>query len=353
MYKRRIARRTFLAAGAGLATMGPFVHTRRAWAANELVIVSWGGSYQDAQRKAHFEPFEKSTGAKIVEIKEGPRIAKLKAMVDSGNIEWDVIDFETSDLLRAAEQQLLEPIDRSIVNVSDILKSGVHEFGVANVSWSKILAFSTKKYPAGQPRPTSWADYWNVKKWPARRGLHDIAKPNLEFALLADGVSKDKLYPLDVDRAFKALDRIKPHVTAWWSKTAQAIQLLADGEVELNSAPNGRISASKAENIPVDVEWNGGGLDFDWWCMPRRAKNKRLGMEFINFAISAKSQAEVTKHVTYGPSNTKAWDFIDSKVAATLPTVSANLEKQFVLNNEWWLKNEAEMIKRWQAWKLA
>jgi len=354
MKTQNIGRRTFLTmAGVSAAAVGPFVHLRWAWAAaNDLVIVSWGGSYQDAQRVAHFGPFEKATGASILEVKEGPRIAKLKAMVESGNVEWDVMDFETSDMLRAAEQGLLEPIDRSIVNTSDTLPSGVHEFGVANVSWSKILAFSTKKFPSGQPRPTSWADYWNVDAWTARRGLQDLVKPNLEFALLGDGVPKDKLYPLDVDRAFKSLDRIKPQVAAWWSKSAQAIQLLADGEVDLNSAPNGRILAAKQQGVAVDLEWSGGALDFDWWCVPRGAKNKRLAMEFINSAITAQGQAELTNHVNYGPSNTKAWDFIDPKVAMTLPTAADNLKKQFVLNNDWWLKNEADMIKRWQAWKL-
>lgn len=352
MKKREITRRKFLKCACVAAAAGPFIRIGSVRGADQVVIVSWGGSYQDAQRQAHFEPFEKATGTKVIEIKEGPRIAKLKAQIEGGMVEWDVMDFETSDLLRAAEQGLLEPIDRSIVDSSEILPSAVHEFGIANVSWSKILAFSTKKYPQSQPHPDGWADFWNIEKWPGRRGLQDLVKPNLEFALLADGVSKEKLYPLDVDRAFRSLDRIRPHITAWWSKTAQAIQLLVDGEVDMNSAPNGRILAPKAKGIPIDLTWSGGALDFDWWCVPRGAKNKRAAMEFINFAIKAKGQAELAKLVPYGPSNKRAWDYIDPDLAANLPTAPENLAKQFVLNNQWWLRHEVEVIKRWQSWKI-
>lgn len=355
MDARRWSRREFLTytgAVAVTASMGPFVHVRHARGAQELVFVSWGGAYQDAQREAHIKPFMKATGVRVVEIKEGPRIAKLKAMVESGNVEWDVIDFETSDMLRAAAAGLLEPIDKKMVDTGDILATARHEYAVGNISWSTVMAYNTKKYPPGKPRPVGWQDFWDVKKWPGPRGLQDLVKTNLEYALLADGVPKDKLYPLDVDRAFKSLDRIRSHVTVWWAKGAQPPQLLADGAVDLCSAYNGRIFAAKKEGAPVDLDWTGGTLDYDWWCVPKGTRKKELAMKFVAFAIQPEGQADLTKHISYGPTNQKAWAHVDRATAPHLPTAPENFPKQVVLNNQWWLEHEAKLIERWEAWKL-
>ena len=335
-----------------VATIGSVVRGGAAAAAGKLVFVGWGGTYQDSQREAYLKPFMKETGIDIEEIKEGPRVSKLKAQVQSGVVEWDVVDFETSDMLRAAADGLLEPIDTKVVNTADVIPRAVYPYGVGSVSASTVLAYSTKKYPVGKPRPTSWQDFWDVKKFPGPRGLQDFVKTNLEFALLADGVPKEKLYPLDVERAFRSLDRIKPNVSVWWSKGAQPIQLLSDGEVDLCSAYNGRIYAARKEGSPVDLEWNGGALDFQFWCVPKGSKNKELAMKFIAFAIQPKAEAEATKYITYGPTNTKSWEYVDKTAAANLPTAPANLAKQVVLDNKWWLDNEAKLTERWEAWKL-
>ncbi|WP_162409833.1 polyamine ABC transporter substrate-binding protein [Acuticoccus sediminis] len=345
-------RRKFLTLTAAGVAVGPFVHTSRARAARELVVVSWGGSYQDAQRAAHFAPFTAETGINIVEISEGPRVAKLKTQIDSGSLEWDVMDFETSDMLSAGSMDLLEPIDTSVVDTSTILPDAVDEFGIANVSWSKLLGFNTAKYPNGEGAPTGWADFWNVEAFPGRRALQDLVKPNLEFALIADGVSLNELYPLDVERAFAALDRIRPHVDVWWGKTAQGIQILANGEVDMGTAPNGRLEAAKRDGQNVGYTWNDGAVDFDWWCVAKGAPNRDLAMEFINFAIAAEGQAKLASIIDYGPSNTEAWLLIDPERAATLPTAPDNLKAQFVLGNSWWQDNEADMLRRWQMWKL-
>jgi putative spermidine/putrescine transport system substrate-binding protein len=248
---------------------------------------------------------------------------------------------------------MLEPIDRAVVDTSKIVPGASNDHGVANVLYSIVVGYNTKTYPAGQPHPQGWADFWNVEKWPGPRCLRDGAKGTLEYALIADGVAKDSLYPLDVERAFRSLDRLKPHVAAWYVGPAQAVQLLADGEVVLSSIPHTRIVVARKDGAPVDMDWTDGQLDFDWWCIPRGAPHKNVAMEFIASAIDPMQQAKMAELTGLGPSNGEAMGHIAAEQAAVLPSNPEYLDKQFVLNNEWWLDHEAEMIERWQAWKLS
>lgn len=356
MPKRGVSRRGFLkAAGAAAvaASAGPFVHTAAKGAAGKMVYSGWGGAYQDAVRKAILQPFTKATGIEVVEIKIGPTVAHVKAQVQSRNVEWDVAELEAPDMLRGRQEGLLEKIDRSRVAAGDLVKEAIYDEGIGCIVFSTVLAYSTLKYAAGKPHPKGWAEFWDVKKWPGRRFLQDQVKLNTEFALMADGVSKDKLYPLDVDRAFKSMDRIKPHVAVWWKKGAQPPQLLIDKEGDLGTSWNGRITTEKWKGAPMDVEWEQGMAQYQYYCIPKGAPNKEAALKLIDFAIKPERQARSAELIPYGPTNKKAIALIDKKKASDLPTHPDNLARQAPFNEEWWLKNEDALIKRWEAWKLA
>ena len=356
MTARGLSRRSFVtgvAATAAAASVGPFVHTTAKGASNKLVYSGWGGAYQDAVREAILQPFTKATGIEVVEIKIGPTIAHVKAQVQSKNVEWDVAELEAPDMLRGKQEGLLEKIDRSRIDTKDLVKEAIDDVGIGCIVFSTVLAYSTAAYPAGKPHPKSWAEFWDVKKWPGRRFLQDQVKLNLEFALMADGVSKDKLYPLDADRAFKSLDRIKPHIAVWWKKGAQPPQLLTDKEADLGSSWNGRITGEKWKGAAMDVEWNQGIAQYQYYNIPKGAPNRDNALKFIDFAIKPERQARSAELIPYGPTNRKAIPMIDKKKAPDLPTYPENLKRQAPFNEEWWLKNEDALIKRWEAWKLA
>lgn len=348
-----VTRRHFLRGAAAAAAVGPFVHTTAKGAAGKLVYSGWGGAYQDAVREAILKPFSQATGIEVVEIKIGPTIAHVKAQVQSKNVEWDVAELEAPDMLRGKAEGLLERIDLSRIQTGDLVKEAIDEYGIGCIVFSTVLAYSTRTYPPGKPRPTSWAEFWDVRKFPGRRFLQDQVKLNLEFALMADGVPKDRLYPLDVDRAFKALDRIKPHIAVWWKKGVQPPQLLADGEADLGSSWNGRITTEKWKGAPMDVEWNQGIAQYQYYCIPRGAPNREAALRFIDFAIKPERQARSAELIPYGPTNRKAIPLIDKKKAPDLPTYPENLRRQAPFNEDWWLKHEEALIKRWEAWKLA
>jgi len=246
--------------------MSFFLLSTTAFAAREFVFSGWGGAAEKAQIERMAKPFEQATGIRAI-FTSYPDFAKVKAMVETKNVEWDVVDFEEKMMYRAVKEGLLEPMDYSLVDTKNIVTEAMNPFGMANSFWAGVLAYSKTKFP-GDSGPKSWADFWDVKKFPGARALFKNPFGTLEIALLADGVPKNKLYPLDVDRAFKSLDRIKPHISVWWEKGAQPPQLLTDKEVDLCYAYSGRISAIQKERVPVEFIWNDALLNLEFWVIP-------------------------------------------------------------------------------------
>jgi putative spermidine/putrescine transport system substrate-binding protein len=318
-----------------------------------VVVCSYGGAFQDAQRKAYFEPFERETGIKMVEASYSGEYGKIKAMVQTKNVFWDVVDAETSVLLRGAEEGMLEEIDYTVVDKTELIPEAIHSHGVATDFFSTVLAYNKKVYPNAASAPQSWSDFWDVVKFPGPRALRRDPRSTLEIALMADGVPMDKLYPLDVDRAFKSLDRIKDHVKVWWSAGHQPAQLLSDGEVVMASAWNGRIwAAAKFDNQPLAVVWYQGLADPEWWIIPKGAKNRDAAMRFIAFASRAENQANFIRYIAYGPTNTKAFGSISPEEAKDLPTYPPNFAKQVVIDGLWWAANEDKVLERWNSWLM-
>jgi len=317
-----------------------------------LVIASYGGTYQEAQRKAFFELFAEQYNLTIKEESHSGDLAKIKAMVESGNVIWDIIDVESHMVLRGVQQNLYEKIDYTQIPKNELIPEAIHEYGVATCFWSTVLAYNTNHFSNKNSHPESWAEFWDVNKFPGPRSLRKSPISTLEFALLADGVNKDNLYPLDIDRAFRSLDKIKDHITVWWEAGEQPAQLLASGEVVLTSAWNGRTYNARKEGKPTQEIWDEGLIDADWWVIPRGAKNKDLAMKFIAFASQADPQAQFPKYIPYGPVNKNAVAKISQEILKDLPTSPENLDKQVFKNSEWWDDNLADVQERWNKWLL-
>jgi len=352
MSERHTTRRDFLrtataAGAAGLAWSGGMARARAA--KNELVFVGFGGSYQEGQTKALFEPFEKETGIKIIQT-TGVDIAKLRAQVQSKNVEWDLISIPDRLRYTAVKDGLLMPLDYKTINAKDILPALVTEYAVGCVTIPMLLTYSTKAYPAGKA-PVTWMDYWDVKKFPGPRGMYNAPTYILEFALIADGVPKDKLYPLDVPRAFKSLDRIKPDVKVWWSQFPQPGVLLKSGEITMT--PWTRSISFIQEGEPLGISYDGAALTYEAWVVTKNAPNPENAMKFINWALQAKPQADLTKYVAFGPTNAKATPFVDPKLRPLLSSDPENVKKGFLLSGDWWGPNLDKVNEKWNEWRLA
>ncbi|WP_119274114.1 ABC transporter substrate-binding protein [Taklimakanibacter deserti] len=314
-----------------------------------LVYAGYGGTYQDAVRKAVLEPLAKEMGITIRE-ETISSLADVKVQVEAGSPSMDISEQNVNDCLTGSQQNLWMPLDYSVIKTDGIDPSVVKKDWIAGLTnWSTVMAYNTKKF--GDNPPKSWADFFDVKKFPGTRAMWNNPYHNIEIALLADGVTADKLYPLDLDRAFKKLAELKPHITVWYTSGGQATQLLTDGEIELMPFWNGRVSKVIEDGAPVGMTFNQGILAFDCTVVPRGAKNPALAMRVLNRLLAPDLQAAIPKFIPYGPVNSNAFanNLISPELAARLPSSPENLKLQVLVDDAWWgdLKNAEKVQELW------
>lgn len=323
-----------------------------ALAQSQLTVVNFGGANGAAQKKAYVEPFEKATGTKVVVVEYNGEQAKIKAMVEAKKVNWDVVEVESPDVARGCDEGLFEKMDWAKVGKkADFQPAAVTECGVGAFVWSTVMAYNGDKLKTG---PASWADFWDTRKTPGKRGMRKGARYNLEFALMADGVKSADVYkvlatPAGAERAFKKLSELKPSIQ-WWEAGAQPPQFLVAGDVVMATAYNGRIDAAQREGKNLKISWTGGIYDLDYWVIPKGAPNKELSMKFITMAASADAQAEYARNISYGPTNNNALAKLDAKVLGLLPTSPANSKDALQFNIGFWADQGEELEKRFASW---
>lgn len=329
--------------GAAIIAIGS---TAAAAADESLTFTSWGGTTQDAQKAAWADKFEAE--AKVKVLQDGPTdYGKFKAMVDSGQVNWDVVDVEPDFAYQAARMGLLEPLDFDVISKQDIDPRFVFDHGIGSFYFSFVLGYNQDAL--GGNAPTSWADLFDTKKLPGKRTFYKWASPGvLEIALLADGVAPDKLYPLDLDRAFAKLDSVKSDIL-WWGSGAESQQQLASGEAPLGMFWNGRIYALQKDGAKVDAVWNQNLATADFLVVPKGSKNKAAAMKFIALATSAQGQADLANATAYAPINLKSEPLLSKDLVPLLP--SKHAESQITLDLNYWAEHRDEIGKRWYDWQ--
>ena len=315
-----------------------------------ITIVSYGGgAYQASHRAAFCEPYALYTGHNVESISWNAEYGKLKAMVESGRVPWSVVEVTAAQFKRGKTEDLFVPLTVRPDQL-DFLPKSVDTYGVANMYWGTVLAYRKDQHQDVQPE--TWADFFDVGKFPGKRAMYDDPRGTLEFALLADGVPIQELYPLDVERAMRKLDELRPHIEVWWSDGTQPVQLLQTGTVVMTPAWNGRIYADADARRDLGYSWNGAALELDYWVIPKGAAHPDLASRFIAFASSPEAMARQTTMVGYGPVNSASFEFISEDVGRQLPTHPENWEISFVVDADWWSANEESVKARWISWKV-
>jgi putative spermidine/putrescine transport system substrate-binding protein len=318
--------------------------------AEDITFVSQGGAYQEAQSKAILEPAAKKLGLTLKQDSSPKAYPIIKTQVESGKISWDVVDLPTGDCLRGEQEGLFEKLDLKLIpNAAQLPPQLKDDYSVGYISYSTVLAYRTDAFK-GKDVPKTWADFWDTDKFPGQRSLRNLPRPTLEIALMADGVAPDKLYPLDVDRAFKKLEQIKPEIATWWTSGGQSAQLISDGEVDMIQAWNGRITAVQAGGAPVAFDYNQGILETNSLCVLKGSSHKDAAMKFVNEAIDAKLQAALPLIIDYGPLNPEAFKtgMIPAERAAKLPSSPENIVRQALLSSQWWASDAG--VKAEERW---
>lgn len=347
-YGARIGRRRFLAGSAALG--GALAAPTILRAANERVVyANWGGSWEQAMRRAWAEPFTKETGIPVVSA-GGNTLGRLQAMVDARKTEWDLVEGLPELARVGAEKGLLEKLDFSIIDRTGLMDRPefFNDYSVPEVIFGRVLTYSTKL----AEKPSSFGALWDVKRFPGKRTLYNRVESGLlEVALLADGVAADKLYPIDVPRALKKLGEIREQIL-WYETVTQSEQFMRDGQASLGLLADGRALNVKNSGAPVDLAPEASILTWSVFVIPKGAPNKAAAMKFLAYVLTVKAQVAVAMEYNYGPVMPKAWEQIP---AARLPIISggpASAGKAVFQNATWWAQNLERTTEQFQQWML-
>ncbi len=348
---RRSVIKTGIAAAAGLAA--PFVWTGRSFAAEQITSADVGGVPGAAIRTAFYDPFEKETGIRVVGVAhEADPTTQFKLLVDTQSFIWDLCMVTPAHVgYLSTPKAYLEPLNITLPPGTDLVPGALTPVWCGFSVFSTILAYRTDKFSAAGPK--NWADFWDVQKFPGRRGLYKGVAGTLEAALMAGGVPANKLYPLDVDRAYAMLDKIKPHISIWWTSGAQNTQILESGEVDMCDTWSARASAAIDSGAPVRMVWDQGVYSTDGWSIPKGTPRADLARKFVQFCLKPEQQAAYSSLVANGPTNEKAYDFIKPERAKILPTAPDNIKGLQMTDEAWWAKNRAKQYERFQDWLLS
>jgi putative spermidine/putrescine transport system substrate-binding protein len=318
----------------------------------EVRIATFGGTMQETQQKAYFAPFEQATGIKVKAF-AGSDPTKIKAMVETKNIEWDMAQLSRGSIMNLMKTgDYFEKIDYSLVD-DGVDKAYRFEYGLEMLVWAQVIGYRTDSTKGAAPN--GWADFWDTKKFPGDRAMVGTGNggwPELEFALMASGVAPDKIYPIDIDRAFASYDKIKKDVVKWWDTGAMPIQLLTDREVVMTSVWNGRMAALQAAGVPAQISWNQGLLKRDAWGIPKGAKNATNAQKFVAYSTMAIPQARVSLGIPYGSVNSGSNQYIPDERQKVLPSAPAIKSQLVSYNYDWWIDNRAKVIDRFNKWLL-
>jgi putative spermidine/putrescine transport system substrate-binding protein len=324
----------------------------------ELVIQGWGGAKTEAEKKAFFDPFTKETGIKIIPVEAaGDLWGKVAAQVKSKNIEWDLVSgYDYAGVKAAAEKGLIEKIDYKIVTQSKELVAGsAKEWGLGQEINSVCIGYNHKKFP-GNNYPKTWADFFDVKKFPGPRAMNNFGAHayNLLAALMADGVPPDKLIPIDLDRAFKKLDQIKPSVKLWYTSGGQLTQALISEEVVLGAVFDGRAKVAISMGAPVKLNFSQGFFMINYWAVVKDTPNKNIAMKFLNSICDPERQAIWSGIIKYSSTNPKFIQYLPPAEQRDHAVHPDNLKVQVPVTDDkvidWLAKNDAMITEKWNAW---
>ncbi len=313
--------------------------------ASRLVVANGGGKIEEAYQATVFRVWQDTR--KIPILSTSNPASKLKAMVEQGRVEWDVMQGPAEEHIVSGRKGLFEPIDYSIVDRTQLLPGAAEKYFVKTDVAAFNIAWNTKAIGGNPPR--SWREVWNSNK---RIGLWKRPFQTLEVALMADGVPKDKLYPLDVERALRSLERIRNRLVLW-NKGAEGVQLLASGEIDVGGCWVGRLYGGKQSGAPIDYNFDESITLFDAWAIPKGTPNVKEAMQLLALALTPKIQADFAKIYPNGPTNPKALDLLDAKTKSLLASSEQNLAKGVMLSLEYWADHGEAVTERFNRWLLS
>lgn len=366
--KFMVNRRRFMQGTSSVVAVGALssvANRASAQSPGEVRVAVGAGDTGKATMEAYVKPFQTETGIRVIPINDDILFPALELMVSTKNVTADVVSFTQSAAFTLGAKGHLENIDYSIYRKSDL--EGMSAFSpqpfcVPLYVFSLFMVYNTRKFPASKPRPTSWAEFWDAKKFPGVRVLRN-GEPGsdgpFEEALLADGVPMNSLYPMDIDRVFASLDKIKPYIRRWFATGSEYQQIMRDGAADLAMGYDGRTLQLIEQGAPLEINRNQGKLGWANWVIPKGSPNAQSAQKFIEFTARADRQAAFSKLIAYGPTNLNAFKHLSDERGRLLGSHPDNLASSVRISGQWYSElgadgrsNTERLRERWKDWVL-
>lgn len=342
--RRRVLKSTL----AGAAVLATPAYLRPAWAQGKrVIVVNFGGKMGDVKRKAFYDPFTRDTGIEVVTVSP-PEVAKLKLMVEQDAVEWDLVDLPPAWFGSAKRHGLLQQIDDTIVDRTEALPEAQDPFACGVSISAGGIGFPTDRLQGVQPK--NWGEFWDVENHPGRRGLRTRVSDTLEIALMADGVAPADVYPCDIERAFKALDRIKPHVSHWIASTAQTVSLIQSNETDYTFTFTTRVKGMQESGVPMDYSFDQNLIHMVRTAVPTGAPNSDGAMRLLSYIMDPERQVEMANGSGDAPTYISSLEKVDPAVRKWLPDLTSN--NNLMVDGDWWAANNEELGPRMKEWLL-
>jgi len=320
-----------------------------------ITVRDAGGTEAEIFNDVFYKPFQKKTGIEVVSVtSEHEPSAQIRAMVENQKLFWDIAAISSRAVLSltAGKKVYLEKHglehDPIVSLISPQFRS---PYSVGVNVYTTVLAYREDAFK-DRPAPQTWLDFWDIKNFPGRRAMRRHPFAMIEAALMADGVSAENIYPCDLDRAFRSLDKIKPHIDVWWTSAAQTEHLLKSGEVDLIPVWIVRAYMAAKAGAPVAFSWKQHIYDCGEWAILKGSLNIKACQQFIRFASHPEQLALLARYGGYGPPAPNTFKYIDSEQATHLLTYPNNLEKGIRSDDLFWLKHQEKVIDRFNRWML-
>tara|TARA_B100000809_G_scaffold53157_1_gene48549 strand:- start:955 stop:2049 length:1095 start_codon:yes stop_codon:yes gene_type:complete len=339
-------------------------------AAADVTVASWGGAYTMSQQKAYADTWK---GGKANFVNYNGGLGEVRTQVEAGNIQWDIVDVLPHEARVGCDEGLFEELPRDAFTPAadgtsmddDTMVTVPNDCVVPQIFWSYVPFYQAGTFdgnPAGNPKTIG--DFFDVKKFPGKRGIHTWANALIEMALMADGVAAADVYKVmdtagGIDRAFSKLDTIKDHAV-FWSSGSKPLELVSSGEVSMALAYNGRIGAAVlSEGAKFVTNWDGQVLEEEWLVMLKGTKNKKEALEFMVHASAPAQQAGQAKWINYGPMRKSAlaiiaagepWFNTGVNIMEHMPNAGEAMNNAVFANPEWWADNGDSISERFKAW---
>lgn len=312
-----------------------------------FVIADWGGNTAQVRLRTWGAAFTRLTHVPVAEtaIDYGKFISQIQAK----KVSWNWIDAEGWFVFAHPDLLVNLPYHKMGITKRDV-------YPIKNAYLPKALLSYHSTYAIGYRTdtkltvPNNWVQFFDTKNFPGKRALYNWPYGTLEIALLADGVPYDKLYPLDLQRAFKKIDSIKPDLV-WWNSGAESQQFLVSGSADFVQAWHNRVAYLAVGGLPIALKWGQNLQILTHHLISKYQPRPNLCADFIKASYEPKAMAAYATESLNSPPGPASYKLLDSKTKAWMSTSPAVMRQSVgPINDAWWGKNLDSVSKQWYAW---